>query len=145
MLREAVRAVLVRELRALRRAVETYPDDASLWALPAGVPNAAGTLVLHMAGNLQHFVGAVLGETGYRRERDAEFSRRDMTRAELLAEIDAAIAAVELTLEQLSDDAVHEPYPEEIGGRRIETSDWLVHLVAHTAITSVRSITTGGW
>ena len=71
--------LLRRELAALRRSVEAYPDDASVWALPPGVPNSAGTLVLHCAGNLRHFLGAVLGGDGYRRDRDAEFARRGVT------------------------------------------------------------------
>ena len=58
MLCSASLAIIQRELRALKRTVEAYPNDASLWAHPAGLPNAGGTLVLHMCGNLQHFLGA---------------------------------------------------------------------------------------
>jgi uncharacterized damage-inducible protein DinB len=133
MVRSTVRTILVRELRALRRAVEAYPDEASLWRLPPGVPNAGGTLVLHIAGNLQHFVGAVLGGTGYRRDRDAEFSRREVPRAALLAEVDEAIEAVERGLHALSDEALAAPYPEAVGGRTFTTGAWLVHLAAHLA------------
>ena len=61
MLRTVVQALLLRELAAVRRSVEAYPDEESLWLLPPGLPNAGGTLVLHVAGNLQHYVGARLG------------------------------------------------------------------------------------
>ena len=61
---------LLRELDTLRREVEAYPDDESVWGLPPGAPNSAGTLTLHLAGNLQHYVGALLGGTGYVRDRD---------------------------------------------------------------------------
>ena len=69
-------AVLRRDLAAVRRSVEAYPDDESLWAERSGFPNSGGTLALHVAGNIRHFVGAVLGGSGYLRDRDAEFSRR---------------------------------------------------------------------
>ena len=133
MLRTAVQAILLRELGAVRRSVEVYPDDASLWAERRGLPNPGGTLVLHMAGNLQHFVGAVLGNSGYRRDRAAEFSRRDVSRADLLDEIDAAAEAVERGMNAISDDALADSYPEAIAGRNVATGDFLAHLAAHLA------------
>jgi len=133
MLRSAVHAVLTRELYALRRAVEAYPDDASLWRFVPGLPNSGGTLALHLAGNLQHFVGAVLGGTGYRRDRDAEFARRDLPRTVLLAEIDTTLAAVDRGMGAVPDDSLGAPYPEPIAGRTVATGDWLVHLAAHLA------------
>lgn len=149
MQRTILHVVLTRELRAARRAIEAYPDDASVWTLPTGLPNAAGTLVLHVCGNLRHFVGGVLGHTGYVRNRDAEFARRDVPRAELLAELDAAIADVERTFGSMRDDVLDTVYPLEVsGGRRVNTGDWLVHLASHLAyhlgqIDSHRRIVTG--
>ena len=128
-----VAALLRRELAALRRSVEAYPDDASVWRLPAGVPNAAGTLVLHCAGNLCHYLGAVLGGDGYRRDRDAEFARRDVPRAELLAELDAAAAAVDRGLAGRTDAELDAEYPEAVGGRRLAARDFVLHLAAHLA------------
>ena len=133
MLQDTVRAILTRELYALRRGVEAYPDDASVWRPLPGVPNVGGTLVLHLCGNLQHYVGVVLGGTSYRRDRDAEFSRRDVPRAELLHEIDAAIAAVARGLGATSDAALGGVFPEKVGGREVMTSDMLVHIAAHLA------------
>ena len=128
-----MQAILLRELGAVRRTVEVYPDDASLWAERSGLPNPGGTLVLHVAGNLQHFVGAVLGNSGYRRDRTAEFSRRGVSRVGLLEEIDAAAGAVERGMNAVSDDAMTAPYPEPISGRTIATGDFLAHLAAHLA------------
>jgi uncharacterized damage-inducible protein DinB len=132
-MRSVVHAVVLRELAAVRRTVEAYPDDASLWAERPGLPNAGGTLVLHLAGNLQHYLGAVLGRSGYRRDRDAEFSRRDVPRADLLGEIEAAREAVERGLAVVSDETLAAPYPEQIAGRTVATGDFLVHLATHLA------------
>ena len=133
MLRSTLQVLLLRELGAVRRSVEAYPDEASLWRLPPGVPNAGGTLVLHISGNLRHYVGAVLGGTGYVRDRDAEFSRRDVPRDALLAEVDAAIDAVERTMESLGDGALDGVYPELVVGRAVATADYLAHLASHLA------------
>jgi uncharacterized damage-inducible protein DinB len=128
-----VQAVLLRELAAVQRSVEAYPDDASLWTLPTGLPNAGGTLVLHLMGNLQHYVGAVLGESGYQRDRPAEFARRNVSRAELVREISAAVAAVKRTLPTLTEDSLSRPYPEAIGGRELTTGVVLIHVATHLA------------
>jgi uncharacterized damage-inducible protein DinB len=123
--------VITRDLKAVRRELEGYSDESDIWRLPPGIANSAGTLALHLAGNLQHFIGGVLGGTGYRRDRAAEFSRRDVARAELLAQIEAAMVAVEQGLAQVSDGALAAEYPERVGGHTVTTGEWLVHLVAH--------------
>jgi uncharacterized damage-inducible protein DinB len=133
MLRSSVHTMIDRELAALRRSVEAYRADADLWATPPGIANSGGNLVLHLAGNLQHFFGAVLAKTGYQRDRPAEFSRRDVSREKLLSEIDAASSAVARGLDGLSDSSLAEPYPEQIGGRTVTNGDWIVHLAAHLA------------
>ena len=129
----AVQMVVTRELRAIKREVEAYPDEASLWREIPGTPNSGGTLALHIAGNIQHFFGAILGRSGYKRDRDAEFARRNVPRTELLAGLDAAIAAVERTLAGLSETQLATPYPELIAKRTVATRDFVMHLAVHLA------------
>lgn len=128
---DAIRRVLLRELRTVRREVEAYPSDELLWREVPGLPNAGGTLALHLAGNLQHYVGAVLGGTGYVRDRDAEFADRGLSRAEVSERVGAAIEAVDSTLRRLTPGRAAAPYPETVVGRRPSTGDYLVHLTAH--------------
>ena len=130
---ESIRAILVRELRTLQRELEAYEDESQIWALPPGITNSAGTLALHVAGNLQAFVGAVLGGSGYVRDRRAEFQRRDTPRAELLAEIDTTIQAVGAALATLPAEKLDEPFPLEFGDLQVVTGDFLCHLSAHLA------------
>lgn len=133
MIQTTIRTILTRELYALRRGVEAYPDDASLWRPVPGIANVGGTLVLHLCGNLQHFIGGVLGGSGYRRDRDAEFNRRGVSRAELIDEIDAAIESVARGLDATNDAALGSRFPEKVGGRDVMTVDMLVHSAAHLA------------
>lgn len=129
----AVRAVLLRELEALDRQVRGYPDDASLWESPPGISNPAGTLVRHLAGNLRHFIGGVLGGTGYPRDREGEFSHREVGRDELLTEVAATREEVDRALELLTPEDLEAPYPLPLAGRRVRTGDFLIHLAAHLA------------
>ncbi len=131
MLAEYFAGVIVRDLKGLRRELAAYPSENDVWKLVPGIANSAGTLALHLAGNLQHFIGVVFGGTSYRRDRAAEFSRRDVARAELVAQIEAALVAVERGLAAVSDAALAAEYPERVAGYAVTTGEWLVHLVAH--------------
>ena len=124
-------SILLRDLGTLRRELERYPEESLMWALPPGIPNSAGTLALHLVGNLQNFIGARLGESGYVRDRDAEFSRRDVSRASILEEIDATARVIGATLPRLTDAALSEEFPERPGGFAIETADMLLGLAVH--------------
>jgi len=124
-------AVLLRDLDALQREIEAYPDDASVWRPVPGLPALGGTLALHLAGNLQHFIGAVLGASGYVRDRDAEFGRRDVPRAELQAQVASARLAVTRTLAAMDEARLAETYPQPVGGVHLQTGEFLVHLVSH--------------
>jgi uncharacterized damage-inducible protein DinB len=133
MLVSAVAAVFDRDLRALAREIEAYPDERDLWQLPPGAANSAGTLALHLAGNVQYYLGAGLGSTGYRRDRPAEFAERDVPREELLRRIEAARAAVRAAAARESEVQLAADFPEPVGGVRISTGDYLIHLLAHFA------------
>lgn len=129
----ALAAVIDRELRTLERELQAYRSDDEVWALPPGLPNSAGTLALHAAGNLLHFVGAVLGGTAYRRDRDAEFQRRGVPRAELTAGLREAGRVVRETLAGLAPSRLAEPYPLPVLNRRQVTGEFLLHLATHLA------------
>jgi len=124
---------LRRELRSLRLELEAYPDERLIWTLPPGLPNSAGTLALHLAGNLRHYVGAILGGDGYIRNRDEEFAARDIPRAVILGQISEAEAAVESTLPRLTDAQMSQPFPEPIREHHLQTGELLVQLAVHLA------------
>jgi uncharacterized damage-inducible protein DinB len=126
-------ALITRELRALRREVEAYPSDDAVWATPVGIANSCGTLVLHLAGNLRLYVGHVIGGTVYERDRPREFIARGLSRAELLAELDATLAAVDGALPRVTDDVLASEFPLVIGSVRVNTQEFLLHCAVHLA------------
>ncbi|MDX2193831.1 MAG: DinB family protein [Gemmatimonadales bacterium] len=132
-LQQSVTALLVRDLDGFRRTLAAFPSDAAVWTVVPALPNGAGTLALHVAGNLRHFIGATLGGTGYVRDRAREFAARDVPRAELVATLDAAAAEVRATLAALPDARLAEFYPLPLGEHRYVTGDFLQHLATHAA------------
>jgi Protein of unknown function (DUF1572) len=122
---------LVRELEGFKRELALFPDDGTIWKTAPGITNSAGNLALHLAGNLQHFIGSVLGGTGYVRNREAEFGRRSGSRDEIYRELDATIAVVRRVLPSLPAETLAGEFPEIVMGLRFRTSTFLVHLCAH--------------
>ena len=131
LLAQAVGSMLDRDLRTLERELEAYPDERDLWREVPGLPNGGGTLALHLTGNIQHYFGHHLGKSGYVRNRPAEFSRRDVSRAELLDEVNAARAAVQAAMANLSESQLEQDFPEVITGSQVLTGEYMVHLLAH--------------
>jgi len=122
---------LVRELEGFKREIALFPDDESVWSAMPGVSNSAGNLALHLSGNLQYFIGSVLGRTGYVRNRELEFGQRSGPRENIYAELDAAIDVVRKVLPELPDAALDADFPEAVMGTKFRTGTFLVHLVAH--------------
>ena len=133
MLLEEINQMIRRDLQGLRRELLAYSNEADIWQTPAGITNSAGTLALHLVGNLRCYIGAQLGDSGYVRNRAAEFSRRNVSRKEILAQIDTTIEEVNTALSGLPLDKLETEYPLEIGGVYMQTRDWLLHLVSHLA------------
>lgn len=126
-------AVLVRDLEGFRREIEAFPDDATVWQTLPGVANPAGSLALHACGNLKHFVGAVLGHSGFVRDRDGEFNRRGLSRAQLTRDIAETVEMVRATLGRLPAGALETPYPAAPNNLTLPTGLFLLHLAAHLA------------
>jgi hypothetical protein len=122
-----------RELASLRDELLAYPDERALWEVPRGLPNSAGTLALHLVGNLRFYIGTQFGATGYVRDRSAEFTQRGVPRAELIAGIETAADEVARTLATLDAAQLEKPLPVEVGGNRIQTALFLQHLASHLA------------
>jgi hypothetical protein len=122
---------LQRNLEILRGQIAAYEQETDLWRRVPGIANPAGNLALHACGNLQYFVGAVLGNSGYVRDRDAEFGAHDVPRHDLLDEIDTTAAAVRSALERMPDETLLSDYPVVVAGNTLKTGDFLVHLVGH--------------
>jgi hypothetical protein len=126
-----VHQLVRRDLGSLRRELEAYPSDEAIWSTPPGLPNSAGVLVRHLCGNLRHYFGAVLGHTGYVRQRDLEFSAPPVSRAALLALIAETERDVLPVLAELRDAQLTGDFPEPQGGRVYEAADYVAHLVMH--------------
>ncbi len=120
-----------RELLKLKEEIGLYADEGMLWEIRPGISNSAGNLCLHLLGNLNHFIGAVLGNTGYIRQREDEFALKNIPRAELLLSIDRTILMLKSTIQGISESDFDQIYPLEKHGKVVTTRYMLLHLLTH--------------
>lgn len=133
MLAKDLAVLFERDLLKLKTEINAYTDEKNRWRIIDGTANAAGNLTLHLLGNLQHYIGHVLGGSGYQRNRPAEFSSKDVPLETLNHGIDTTIAVVVRTLGALQAADLDKPYPENVFDDRkdMTTGFFLVHLLFH--------------
>ncbi|WP_421976532.1 DinB family protein [Roseivirga seohaensis] len=129
---QSISELINRDLDRLANEVEAYSKEENLWITEGEITNTAGNLTLHLCGNLQHFIGAVLGKTGYERNRDFEFAAKNISRAELLGSIQETKTAVRDTLQRLPESVLNYPYPLRVfNNKEMSTLFFLIHLQGH--------------
>lgn len=131
MLIETFKFLFKRDLLKLKQEIESYNDQSKLWYVEKGISNSAGNLCLHLIGNLNHFIGATLGNTGYVRNRELEFSQKNVPADELVKSINDTMMVVENTLTKFSDNILNEDFPLLYNNERVSTMLMLTHLLTH--------------
>lgn len=128
---DTLRALFERDLNRLHEQIESYSSESNLWIADKEITNCAGNLALHLVGNLNTFIGAVIGNTGYIRKRDLEFSLKDVPRAELLAMIDETRTIVDSSLENMDPSLMNTEYPILVFKEPRTYQHFLIHLATH--------------
>lgn len=122
---------LLRDLNRLHTEVESYSDESHLWKLSGSIKNSAGSLTLHIVGNLRHFIGHVLGGTEFKRNRDAEFENKTIARSKLLSLIELTKIELDHTFRELNDEVLSGVYPLKIMDKQWTNGSFLIHLLGH--------------
>ena len=130
-MKEIIQKLLKRDLEKLKTEISSFKDEKNLWKISGDVKNSAGNLCLHLCGNLQHFVGGVLGNSGYVRHRDEEFSSKNVPLKELIDEIDITSKVVEKSLNELKYELLQAKFPINVFGYEVTTEYFLIHLATH--------------
>lgn len=131
MLKQTLKTLFLRDLEKVKKEIEQYRQEQNIWKTAEGIANSGGNLCLHLVGNLKTYIGAELGKTGYIRQRDLEFSLKDIPRSELLAKISETIGVVGTTFDQLTDEQLAAEYPAPVLEGKATTEFFLVHLSMH--------------
>ncbi|WP_317896842.1 DinB family protein [Aurantibacillus circumpalustris] len=131
MLIEILKNMFSRDLNKLKTEIESYKNEAILWEVDTNISNSAGNLCLHLIGNLNAFVGAELGKSGYVRQRELEFSTKNVPREELIKKIAETLLVVISTLDNLTEEDLKKDFPLKVFENKTSTEFFLIHLITH--------------
>lgn len=131
MIRNTLKKLFRRDLEQLKREIELYKDEQKIWYIEKSISNSAGNLCLHLIGNLNTYIGAEFGKTGYIRNRELEFSLKDIPRNKLIQSVQDTIIVVENAIDLLRDEQLRQEYPTLVFKEKTSTEYLLVHLTTH--------------
>ncbi|RYJ38420.1 DinB_2 multi-domain protein [Flavobacterium anhuiense] len=133
MILETLKTLFNRDLNKLKSEIESYQNESSIWTIDKNISNSAGNLCLHLIGNINAFIGAEIGKTGYVRNRPLEFSLKDIPKAELIQKIEDTISVVNNALDNLTEADLEAIYPQIVFEKEMTTGFFLIHLSTHLA------------
>lgn len=128
---ESIKYLLTRDLKKLGQEITSYKNESSIWEIEKQIANSAGNLCLHLVGNLNAYIGAVIGKTGYIRDRDLEFSQKGVSKQELERKIEETVKVVQSALDTLNDEDLRSEYPQLVLEQKTSTGHFLMHLAVH--------------
>lgn len=121
----------IKDLESLTKEIELCDEETVLWYVVPGITNSIGNLTQHLIGNLNHFIGATMGDTGYLRNREAEFAERYFTKAEMISELEKTTGMLQKVLGSLTDEQLEKIYPYETFGYSMTTNHMITKLASH--------------
>ncbi|MCD0466145.1 DinB family protein [Flavobacterium sp. ENC] len=133
MLIETLKSLFDRDLTKLKLEIASYQNESQIWAIDKNISNSAGNLCLHLIGNINTYIGAEIGKTGYIRNRELEFSLKDIPKTELIQKIEDTILVVRQSLDTMTDADLDAVYPLIVFEKEMTTEFFLVHLSTHLA------------
>lgn len=131
MLIATLQTLFERDLNKLSAEVELYKKEENIWKTEGLIANSAGNLCLHLVGNLNTYVGRELGKIAYERNRDLEFSQKNVPKAELVNKIEDTIRIVKISLSYITERDLAMEFPMLVFDNKTSTEYLLVHLATH--------------
>ena len=128
---ETLQKIFKRDLEKLKQEIASYRDESNLWKIHKSIANSSGNLCLHLVGNLNAYIGAEIGKTGYVRNRDLEFSQKNIPQTQLVKMIEDTILVVEDGLSKLNENDLEREYPLLVFKEKTSTGYFLIHLTVH--------------
>ncbi|QES89878.1 DinB family protein [Rhizosphaericola mali] len=131
MLLHTLKQIFVRDLSKLKEEISLYNSESKIWEIDGNISNSGGNLCLHLIGNLNTYIGKDLGKIDYTRQRDLEFSLKNIPKKELLEKLDDTISRIERALDNFSENEVTQPFPYIVLGNETTIEYFLIHLATH--------------
>ena len=131
MLIETLRSIFNRDLLRLKTEIDLYKDESKIWLVEENIANSAGNLCLHLIGNLSTYIGAEFGKTNYVRNRELEFSLKNISKKELIEKIESTILVIDMSLQNITVEELKNENEILVFDKKATLEFLLVHLTTH--------------
>jgi hypothetical protein len=128
---DSIAKIITRDLEKLKQELLLYKNEENIWKVEEGITNSAGNLALHLVGNLKTFIGLQLGNHEYVRNREAEFSSKNISLLDLVKSIDETMTVVNDTLESIKNNDLTLDHAYLIWDKPHTIEYMLIHLCGH--------------
>ena len=122
--------IFQKQLEQLEKEIALYQEEL-LWTIKPGIANSGGNLALHLVGNLNQYIGAILDRTEYVRNRENEFTAKGIRSSELIRMIRKTREMVIDVLNKLPETALEQEYPLIVFDKPMSVQYFLIHLSSH--------------
>ena len=130
-MKQSLIEIFSRDILRLIKEMKCYKNENNIWVKEPNISNSAGNLCLHLAGNLNHFIGAILGNNGYVRNREEEFAKNYVPFNELIDMIERTSVVVINTLRGIDEQGFRVDFPVKFLDQSCTTDLVLIHLAGH--------------
>jgi uncharacterized damage-inducible protein DinB len=131
MLIPTLKTLFTRDLTKLKTEIASYQDENAVWSSDQYINNSAGNLCLHIVGNLNTYIGAEIGKSNFVRNRELEFSAKNIPKDVLIEKIEDTITVVNEALDKLTEADMTKSYPLLVLDTKTTYAFFLVHLSSH--------------
>ncbi len=128
---DTLTTLYIKGLNQLKTELQAYSSETNIWVIKDGITNSSGILAKHLIGNLNHYIGAVIGNSEYIRNREREFENQPVPREALLKQIDVLIETLQKVLSELNVMLLPQEYPLQVFGHPMTYQFFLIHLLGH--------------
>lgn len=128
---ESIIHIFQRDLAKLKTELQSYADEKSIWLTAPGITNTAGNLCLHIIGNLTTYIGNGLGNRGYVRNRELEFSQKNVPVVQLIRMIDETAVLISTVLQNTDASQPDADFPMVIWEKPMPFNYTLIQLAIH--------------
>jgi hypothetical protein len=135
MLNNVLAGFYEKDLRKLIEEINSFKNEVDLWRTTGSIKNSTGNLVLHIIGGMNYLIGTTLAQTGYTRNREQEFVRKDVEKKELITQLEELIVVISKTLNSFCEEDMKADYPmifdDAIRSNSYVLTQLLLHLNYH--------------
>lgn len=118
---------------SIRQVLDALPSEALDWS-PAPDVNSVAVLVTHISGSERYWIGEKVGGQAANRNRDAEFTVREICANDLKTLLDAGIEMATAVLQELEYEDLARPAGVSREGFTYDTAWALQHALEHVAV-----------